>query len=596
MPKLLLFLLLTLTLPSILIGQETPSTLRQDITTSPVLINRDRAQVPQSAAGPALWEQLTSLAPSERATTSLEINLDPQAPPETKNAAQEVVRAWEAGTYDKALSLYANLSASSDMQSSLTVLRYRSSTPAPLEKLTGSNLRLGTMDSIRSVDIVSDKSNRFLFAAVGYDGASRGLGVYRSTDLGNTWTLELTTGMSNTLIDGKLAFADSMLHIFIRNSSGTALRWLRRDTTLNAVRFSDGSSAMSLKNSPSPALNEIVAFSNHLYNDNRVYYGTLMEDHTAHFYVAESDSSTFHEVGWTSGVQSGLSFVWAAYTHPVFFASYIDTASQLRVDSIYSPTGTWAHKVTTANAGTTTSLGYYKDTILCAYETSNGCEYEISYNGGRSWLYGNVDTSTTVRREFPVVCLDKGQGMAIIYRYYTDIRQARVVTRPYKNPGPGAGWSLPVSFASEEPAPNVAAMTALGNGKWGVVYISYGGPEAAYFATIAGPLVGVETPEETAPSGYALNQNYPNPFNPSTTIGYTLPHRSRVTLAVFNMLGQRVATLVNGEVEAGYHEVRFSANGGLSSGGNASGLSTGVYFYRLQAGSFVQTKKLLLIQ
>ena len=80
--------------------------------------------------------------------------------------------------------------------------------------------------------------------------------------------------------------------------------------------------------------------------------------------------------------------------------------------------------------------------------------------------------------------------------------------------------------------------------------------------------------------------NYPNPFNPSTTIRYGLPNRSQVTLAVFNTLGQQVATFVQGDQEAGYHEVRF----------DASGLASGLYFYRLQAGTYVETRKLLLLR
>jgi Secretion system C-terminal sorting domain len=88
------------------------------------------------------------------------------------------------------------------------------------------------------------------------------------------------------------------------------------------------------------------------------------------------------------------------------------------------------------------------------------------------------------------------------------------------------------------------------------------------------------------PSRFSLYQNYPNPFNPSTVIRYTLPQRSAVELSVFNTLGQQVAMLVNGEVEAGYHEVHF----------DASRRSSGVYFYRLTAGNFVQTRKLLLLR
>ena len=86
------------------------------------------------------------------------------------------------------------------------------------------------------------------------------------------------------------------------------------------------------------------------------------------------------------------------------------------------------------------------------------------------------------------------------------------------------------------------------------------------------------------PLANQLLQNYPNPFNPSTTIRYGLPNRSQVTLTVFNTLGQQVAQLINGEMEAGFHEVKF----------DGAELSSGVYFYRLQAVMYVETKKFVL--
>jgi photosystem II stability/assembly factor-like uncharacterized protein len=97
--------------------------------------------------------------------------------------------------------------------------------------------------------------------------------------------------------------------------------------------------------------------------------------------------------------------------------------------------------------------------------------------------------------------------------------------------------------------------------------------------------VGVEKKLDV-PHEFTVCQNYPNPFNPSTTIRYSLPERTHVTLSVHNILGQVVATLVNEIQGAGSHEVRF----------DASGLASGVYFYRLQAGSFVETKKLALVR
>jgi hypothetical protein len=85
---------------------------------------------------------------------------------------------------------------------------------------------------------------------------------------------------------------------------------------------------------------------------------------------------------------------------------------------------------------------------------------------------------------------------------------------------------------------------------------------------------------------FALHQNYPNPFNPSTRISFSIPRSSSVTLKVYDLLGREVATLVNEQVSPGAYERTFSAEG----------LAGGVYFYKLQAAGFVQTKKLLLLR
>jgi hypothetical protein len=100
-------------------------------------------------------------------------------------------------------------------------------------------------------------------------------------------------------------------------------------------------------------------------------------------------------------------------------------------------------------------------------------------------------------------------------------------------------------------------------------------------------LTGVNEDEELGqPVAYKLAQNYPNPFNPSTKIRYTIPENARVTLKVFNILGQEVATLVNEHEVAGNYVALFEANE----------LATGVYFYRLEAGKFTDVKKMLLLK
>jgi hypothetical protein len=92
--------------------------------------------------------------------------------------------------------------------------------------------------------------------------------------------------------------------------------------------------------------------------------------------------------------------------------------------------------------------------------------------------------------------------------------------------------------------------------------------------------------EKPLPKEYGLSQNYPNPFNPTTTIKYQLPANSYVTLKVYDIAGRQVAVLVNGTIEAGYHETRFEAKD----------LAGGVYLYRLKADNFVATKKLIVLR
>ena len=100
--------------------------------------------------------------------------------------------------------------------------------------------------------------------------------------------------------------------------------------------------------------------------------------------------------------------------------------------------------------------------------------------------------------------------------------------------------------------------------------------------SFSGTATGVE--DNSQPLSFKLNQNYPNPFNPTTTISYSIPRSSFVTLKVYDILGNEVAALVNGDKAAGNYRIEF----------NGSKLASGVYFYRLTAGNKTDVKKLLL--
>jgi photosystem II stability/assembly factor-like uncharacterized protein len=112
------------------------------------------------------------------------------------------------------------------------------------------------------------------------------------------------------------------------------------------------------------------------------------------------------------------------------------------------------------------------------------------------------------------------------------------------------------------------------------------GDSGVILYTSSGGVTGVRERESSLPATFALEQNYPNPFNPSTTIVFHLPERSFVSLKVFDVLGREVATLVSKELQVGDCPVTW----------NATAFPSGVYFYQLRAGSFVGTKKLVLLR
>ncbi len=106
------------------------------------------------------------------------------------------------------------------------------------------------------------------------------------------------------------------------------------------------------------------------------------------------------------------------------------------------------------------------------------------------------------------------------------------------------------------------------------------------FETYTETSTPIPEPPSSTPKNHRLKQNYPNPFNPSTTISYQLPNASNVTLTVYNLIGKKVATLVDGKRRAGRHKVTF----------NADRLASGVYIYRLEAKGFNQSRKMLLLK
>lgn len=161
----------------------------------------------------------------------------------------------------------------------------------------------------------------------------------------------------------------------------------------------------------------------------------------------------------------------------------------------------------------------------------------------------------------------------------------------------GTATDLAAPFGYQSSAFTDSVSGSAHNGKSSGTYIvsfsTHGWPswlQGIFTATrISGSGITVSVKEITdkiVPEAFTLFQNYPNPFNPTTTISFTLPSRSFVSLKIFDLLGREVATIVAEEMSAGSYSKQW----------NATNVSSGIYYYRLHAGTYIETKKLVLLR
>ena len=153
---------------------------------------------------------------------------------------------------------------------------------------------------------------------------------------------------------------------------------------------------------------------------------------------------------------------------------------------------------------------------------------------------------------------------------------AGVYQNVFRSTDNGASWS---QFGDIIPSDYVQALAISPDG-----HLVAGTVGGSIFRS-SGVVTWADRSELETAGAFSLVQNYPNPFNPSTIISYSLPKTASVSLRIFNALGQEVAMLVNEQKPPGYYQVQWNAN-----------VPSGVYFYRLQAGEFVETKKMMLIK
>ena len=238
--------------------------------------------------------------------------------------------------------------------------------------------------------------------------------------------------------------------------------------------------------------------------------------------------------------------------------------------------GTWSN---TAVAGTGGSTGLFYQAVAFTDKNngmsgSSGGNIVKTTDGGATWTSVTPPVGQTA---FAVInMLGMKDGSNVIRMSIVD---ATPVYFCYKTTDFGTSWTQEV-LPAEGSANGIQQMQFV-NGNLG-----FSGGLAGTILKFSVP-TAINQENNLTPKDYSVSQNFPNPFNPSTIIKYQVPQISFVSLKVYNSLGQEIATLVNGMINAGTHDVQF----------NASNLSSGIYFYVIKAGnSFVQTKKMIVIK
>lgn len=357
--------------------------------------------------------------------------------------------------------------------------------------------------------------------------------MYKSTDFGNTWAL-VNSGLNNSYVhaiaidSGHRVFAGSDYQgVFRTTNNGEA--WVQ---VLPSV----------------PATSLCINSNDHIFAGG--YQGMHRSTDNGNTWTAVNNGLTNHNV--ESIVIGTNGFVYAGTTHegPITGGVFRSTDNGT----------TWLFAGLTNN--TIACLAVNSEGYLFAGSASNGVF--LSMDNGVSWEQINSGLNYS-----NISCLAANRDGELFAGTY-DVGMFRTTNN-------GGVWTqtndgLTNPFVTSV-VTSVQSRILVGTGTSGMF-------RTADTSTDVKPVLS-EVPTE-----FALAQNYPNPFNPTTTINYDLPKDSRVSLKVFNILGQEVATLVSTEQKAGHKSIEWNANG----------VGSGVYFYLLQAGDFVASKKLLLLK
>jgi photosystem II stability/assembly factor-like uncharacterized protein len=405
----------------------------------------------------------------------------------------------------------------------------------------------GVTTTLRIVKAIND-NNAWVCGASGV--------VLKTTDGGNNWA-------KTTIPDATCSFyamdALDMTTAWVFGTTGSAGTKIFKTT--------DGGITWTKQIEESASYGDVI----HFFNANEgVAVGDADDNDKAKWYIL---TTTNGGTTWTrldaskypaANGESGSSTGYAYYGNNIWFAAYSSATS-----SVYKSTDkglTW--KVYS------TGLDFGSNAYFDFKDANNGIAVNLmgsmakTTDGGVTWSKSVTIDANGIRTAAYV----PGSNVIVLGGGTT---AAGVVYTQNSATAPWVKNTLPAS----NPRVRFLDFSSSSNG-WGV------GESGNIIKWTGGSIVSIQKIDNIIPQSYSLEQNYPNPFNPSTTINYSLPKNSKVTLKIYNSLGQEVRTLVDQIQTAGKYSVTF----------DASHIASGVYFYQFRTDNFVDVKKMVLIK
>jgi hypothetical protein len=412
----------------------------------------------------------------------------------------------------------------------------------------------------------------------------------RSTDAGVSWgaDIRLTNDITATSQDPSIAVSGSVVHVVWMNYRGYEI-YYKRSIDGGVSWGADTRLTNNADFSALPSVSASGSFVHVVWQDSRdgnweIYYKRSTDagvswgaDTRLTNNIALSESPSVAVSG------SIVHVVWKDYRDflsAIYYKRSTDGGINWGTDTrlTNNPTDSW-------NPSISLSGSFVHVVWEDGRDGSPEIYYKRSTDGGISWGSDTRMTNNTAYSYYPSVAVSG----SVVHVVWLDGRDGNPEIYYKRSTDAGVNWGADTRLTNNSAFSTCPSVAVSGSAVHVVWYDERDGNYEIYYKRDPiGNTIGIKNISSEIPSSYSLSQNYPNPFNPVTKIKFDISANSvgQTFLSVYDLLGREVATLVNEQLQPGTYEVTF----------DGSNLPSGVYFYRLSSGNYIETKKMLMIK